>query len=170
MTTVIFRVLLFWEYLGCLKTLLSTRIHELHWSLWKGHTHIYNHTRACMNICRFQSVRQQVHQEPQSHEPSRHATNTYIRKHTLTEGVRAICGPSHASPMQRCLLAVGVIIGHAGLFLCQGSPCQETITEHSDDWLAQQQHTWKGIMYGHIHHKKGTAQALPPNDRCIHIS
>lgn len=47
--------------------------------------------------------------------------------HTLMEGggVGAICGPSHASPMQRCLLAVGVIIGHAGLFLCQRRPCQE---------------------------------------------
>lgn len=55
-------------------------------------------------------------------------THTYVCTHTHTHGgggVGAICGPSHASPMQRCLLAVGVIIGHAGLFLCQRRPCQE---------------------------------------------
>lgn len=60
-----------------------------------------------------------------------------VLTHTLTEGVRAICGPSHASPMQRCLLAEGVIIGHGGLFLCQGRPCQEMTDNRAQQRLAR---------------------------------
>lgn len=47
-----------------------------------------------------------------------------------------ICGPSHASPMQRCLLAVGVIIGHGGLFLCQRRPCQQMTDNRAQRQLA----------------------------------
>lgn len=155
---VILRVLLFGEFLGpaqCLKNLLSIRIRKVHRSQWKG-AHIHD-TYTCLHGHLQISKRAQASMpKTTKHKVMNPAgmPQTYTSAHTLTEGVRAICGPSHASPEQRCLLAVGVIIGHAGLFLCQRKPCQEMITEHSDGWLAQQQHTYRGILYVHIHHKK----------------
>ena len=101
------------------------------------HTHIIPHvlawTFADFHVCAHRHTK--IHKA--SHEPSMHVTHTRTFAHTLSEGVRTICGPSHASPMQRCLLAVGVIIGHAGLFLCQRSPCQEMSDNRAQRWLAR---------------------------------
>lgn len=96
------------------------------------------HTHTCIiphiNVLawgRFPHARTQIHMNTEKHkamhEPSMRVTHTrtHTFAHTLTEGVRVICGPSHASPTQRCPLAGGVIIGHESLFLCQTRPCQE---------------------------------------------
>lgn len=77
-----------------------------------------------MDNCRLTLKYIQKTQSRKVMNPAR-MSHTHTFANILTEGVRAICGPSHALPLQRCLLAVGVIIGHAGLFLCQRRPCQE---------------------------------------------
>lgn len=101
----------------------------------EGHSHIITHTRACMDNCRLTLKYIQKTQSRKVMNPAC-ISHTHTFANILTEGVRAICGPSHASPMQRCLLEVGVIIGHAGLFLCQRRPCQENTDNRAQWWLA----------------------------------
>lgn len=77
-----------------------------------------------------------------------------------------ICGPSHASPMQRCLFAQGVIVGCRGLFLCQRRPCQEMSDNRARQWLTRTAAAHvgsgrdEGMMGIHPHTSRSTAQAL----------
>lgn len=105
---------------------------------------------------------------------------TDTHTHTHMEGVRGICGSSHASPMKRYLLAVGVIIGHGGLFLHQRRPCQEMTDNRAQQWLARsaaahvdpagKKEWWE---YVHIHqtaqHKPSPAFSLFANNMSIYI-
>lgn len=143
-------------------------------SLWTDtHMYLIQHIHICMETGRYPSWVNKNSCKPWSHCAS------LSLSHTHTWGVRTISRPSHALPMQRYLLAVGVITGHGGLFLCQKTPCQEMTDNSAQQWLPAHSsntcRTWAswgkdGNMCTYIIQESTGLLCLPlfPNDMYIY--